>query len=97
MQNNRENPEEGWEVVSYNKKKYNKTNKEKNTIFVNKIPHSAVSQDLWSYFNKEGTVKDTLLPRRRDKFGKKVGFVKTKHQEEEILENKDLKLTRQGR
>ncbi|KAK1384091.1 hypothetical protein POM88_021826 [Heracleum sosnowskyi] len=74
--------ENKWTVVSYRKRRntysHQKIKDSINTVFVAKIPQQAKTKDIWGFFSKVGEVKDIILPRKRDKYGNIIGFVKTK-------------------
>lgn len=76
-----EGVEEGeWQKVSYKKKKSAKVGGRTNnvsTIFLHNIPDNATGREIWSLFKECGKIQDIILPRKRDKLGKRYGFVKT--------------------
>lgn len=45
------------------------------TIFVAKIPLRARAKDIWSHFSAFGSIKDIILPKKRDKNNRRIGFV----------------------
>lgn len=50
------------------------------TIFVSNIPNDALTKDIWSFFKKFESIKDIILPRKRDKYGK-YSFLKIRTSE----------------
>lgn len=54
----------------------------KSTIFISKIPIDTTAKELWELFNGCGKVFDIILPRKRDKYNNRYGFVKTSNEEE---------------
>lgn len=74
-----------WKQVTYRKtKKDNKVykNAEIFTIFLHDIPEAAQSKEIWQLFQACGQIRDIILPRKRDRNGKRIGFVQT-HSEKE--------------
>lgn len=49
----------------------------KNVVFFTGIDVGIHLGDLWQIFKKEGHIKDVILPRRRDRYGNRIGFVVT--------------------
>lgn len=47
------------------------------TIFLHNIPDEATGRDIWKLFGSCGKIIDIILPRKRDRNGKRYGFVKT--------------------
>ncbi|KAL1825991.1 hypothetical protein ACET3Z_012769 [Daucus carota] len=47
----------------------------KSSIFFTELDDSLHMKDLWSLFKKEGKIRDIILPRKRDKFGNRFGFL----------------------
>lgn len=45
------------------------------SIFFTGFDETIHARELWQMFKKAGTVKDIILPRRKDRFGNKFGFV----------------------
>lgn len=41
------------------------------------LPPKTLAKDVWQLFSREGHIKDIVLPRKRDKFGNRIGFIKT--------------------
>lgn len=69
-----------WKKVSYKQKsatkpmdKYAKAT----TIFLHNIHAEATGKDIWGLFNSCGQILDIVLPKKRDKLGKRYGFIKT--------------------
>lgn len=52
------------------------------TIFVSYLPENALLKDLWSFFKKLGSIKDIILPKKKDKYGRRFGFIKARSREE---------------
>ncbi|GAB2273971.1 hypothetical protein Dimus_008741 [Dionaea muscipula] len=46
------------------------------TIFVDDLPDSMVQTELYRMFAKFGVVKDAFIPRKRNKMGRRFGFVR---------------------
>lgn len=47
----------------------------KNTVFFTGFSNSTNLKDLWVLFKRVGKIKDIILPRRRDRFGNRIGFI----------------------
>lgn len=54
-------------------------NQEKNTVFVANIPLETLAKEAWAFFKRVGKVLDVILPRKRDKYGRRYGFVKCRN------------------
>lgn len=46
------------------------------------IPFEATSKGLWEFFKSCGKIKDIILPRKRDRNGKRFGFIKVANEDE---------------
>lgn len=46
-------------------------------IFFSGIPENTQTKELWGFFRKLGKFKDIILPRKRDKFNNRYGFLHT--------------------
>ncbi|KAK1383695.1 hypothetical protein POM88_021430 [Heracleum sosnowskyi] len=77
------------QVVTYWKRR-NATQEEGKTVYVVGIADKAKARDVWNVFNKAEKVKDIVLPRKRDKFGNRIGFVKTNSEVEAMKINKRM-------
>lgn len=66
-----------WKTVSYSRKR----NIKGSTIYVVGIADKALAKDIWKVFCEVGNVKDIVLPKKRDRFGNRIGFVKTSNLE----------------
>lgn len=64
----------GWEMVSYKKKRSKVDTRA--TLFMAKIPLETKARDVWDFFKGEGKITDIILPRKRDKRGNMIGFIK---------------------
>ncbi|KAK1370281.1 hypothetical protein POM88_036373 [Heracleum sosnowskyi] len=42
-----------------------------------KIPNRAKASEIWLFFSRMGRVMDIILPRKRDRFDNRIGFIKT--------------------
>lgn len=72
------NEESGWVAVG-NRRGSSKENANKVcTIFVSRIPDESSARDIWEFFKLGGDIKDIILPKKRDKWNKRFGFVITK-------------------
>ncbi|KAK1388481.1 hypothetical protein POM88_016659 [Heracleum sosnowskyi] len=47
------------------------------TIFMVNIHQEAKTSALWNFFKRCGNIKDIILPKKRDKNNKRIGFIKT--------------------
>lgn len=45
------------------------------TLFVHNLPQQILAKEVWNFFGKYKTIKDIILPRRRDRNGNRVGFL----------------------
>lgn len=77
----------GWTLVTH--KKNQKTKQERGCIFMAKIPYEAKAKEVWNFLQQGGRITDVTLPRKRDKFQNRIGFVKVESEQEafNILEN----------
>lgn len=50
---------------------------ENHMVFVYNIPENAQLKELWTIFKKAGSIKDLILPQKRDKYNRRSGFIKT--------------------
>lgn len=66
--------EEGW-TVSYRKKK-EQTGGDSKTVYLVGIADRALTREVWSLMGHIGGIKDIILPKKRDRFGNRIGFVK---------------------
>lgn len=66
-----------WKQVYRKKKVYPSESKDECTIFISNIPSEASARDIWEFFKMGGTIKDIILPKRRDRRNHRYGFVKT--------------------
>lgn len=66
-----------WKQVYRKKKVYPSESKDECTIFISNIPSEASARDIWEFFKMGGTIKDIILPKRRDRRNNRYGFVKT--------------------
>ncbi|WOG83203.1 hypothetical protein DCAR_0102377 [Daucus carota subsp. sativus] len=74
-----------WKQVTYKKKVSQNGEKKKQsevTIFLHGIPNDAEGKDIWNLFQNCGKILDIILPRKRDKIGKRFGFIKTTSERE---------------
>lgn len=91
----RSDSEDGWQLVD-NRKAKSKVNRSNSTIFVAKIPLNSKAKEIWDWIdNKEG-ILDIILPRKRDRFNNRIGFIKMTYEEIalrtiERIKNKPLK------
>ncbi|KAK1403272.1 hypothetical protein POM88_002877 [Heracleum sosnowskyi] len=71
--------EEGneWTLVQKRSKEKKSPVREVSTIFMVNIPIEISARALWSFFKECGKIIDIILPRKRDKNGKRIGFIKT--------------------
>lgn len=72
-----ENDSNGWTLVQ--RRKFKEKVGLKNdvgTIFMVNIPLAATAKGIWDFFKSCGKIKDIILPRKRDKNGKRIGFIK---------------------
>lgn len=53
------------------------------TIFISGTPEVAKARELWQFFQKAGNIKDIILPKKRDKNNRRIGFVKV-HKEGDV-------------
>ncbi|KAK1352858.1 hypothetical protein POM88_052696 [Heracleum sosnowskyi] len=60
-----------------NKRPIIQDNIQDTTIFVVNIPVEAKASNLWNFFKRCGQIKDIVLPKKRDKNNKRIGFIKT--------------------
>ena len=82
---NEGNLNSGWTQVSYKRKKkiYEaRSDSQVATIFLYGIPEDAKGRDIWSVYKECGRIIDIVLPKKRDKRGKRFGFVKTTDEKE---------------
>ncbi|GKV39565.1 hypothetical protein SLEP1_g47323 [Rubroshorea leprosula] len=54
----------------------NQINRQVKTFFFYNFPENSEAADLWYDFAKYGKVVDVFVPRKRDKWGKRFGFVR---------------------
>ncbi|KAK1389755.1 hypothetical protein POM88_017933 [Heracleum sosnowskyi] len=64
-------------VVNKKSRTFKKSREPGCTIFVSKIPGETTAKDIWHFFKQGGEIKDIVLPRKRDKYNNRIGFVKT--------------------
>lgn len=50
-----------------------------NTVFVSSLPHDLLAKDIWAYFRKGGKVRDIILPRKKDIYNNRIGFIVTEN------------------
>lgn len=60
------------------------------TVFFTGFDNLTHARDLWKLFKQETKVIDIILPRKRDRYGNRVGFLKTMNSEEAIKVVKKL-------
>lgn len=71
-----------WQVV-VRKIRESKTRTSKEiSIFMVIIPVDITAREVRRFFKNCGTIKDIILPRKRDKNGKRSGFIKTTSEKE---------------
>ncbi|KAK1393875.1 hypothetical protein POM88_012931 [Heracleum sosnowskyi] len=71
---------DGWKTVTHKKKNFKTSSNVKvqgSTIFVSKIPNETTAKEIWDLFQNGGDIWDIILPRKRDRKGNRIGFVKT--------------------
>lgn len=51
-------------------------NQKNSMVFVHNLPEKSNSLEIWNFMRKWGRVLDCITPLRRDKFGKRFGFIK---------------------
>lgn len=80
----REKGEGEWTKVTYKKRTpvRNVPRSPIATIFLHNIPDGATGTEIWSLFKGCGNILDIILPKKRDKLGKRFGFVKTMDEKE---------------
>ncbi|KAL1832841.1 hypothetical protein ACET3Z_002492 [Daucus carota] len=68
-----------WTKVSYKKRTpvRNVLRSPIATIFLHSIPDGATGAEIWNLFKGCGNILDIILPKKRDRLGKRFGFVKT--------------------
>ncbi|KAL8135429.1 hypothetical protein AgCh_010178 [Apium graveolens] len=57
------------------------SNLDLNTLFVSNISHLASAKDIWTFFKKWGDLKDIVLHEARDRYGRRIGFLKARTRE----------------
>lgn len=74
----------GWQVVENrrNRKQKGGTEKEQVTFYFRNFPDHCSEEDLRRNFEPVGRVEDIFLPEKRDKMGKRFGFVRFRQIEE---------------
>lgn len=79
--------------IHHHKPKPTKTIQENKCIYLSGIPENTQTKDIWSFFKKLGKFKDVTLPRKRDKFNNRYGFIHTENklEAEELI--KALRVT----
>ncbi|WOG86688.1 hypothetical protein DCAR_0205905 [Daucus carota subsp. sativus] len=58
-----------------------RTRKAEHTVFFTGFQENSHPKDLWKYFKQAAKIKDIILPWKRDKYGKRYGFL--------IMENEE--------
>ncbi|KAK1370195.1 hypothetical protein POM88_036287 [Heracleum sosnowskyi] len=88
--------DKGWILVENRKKRAKLVEKLKihpsstvTTIFIAKIPNRTRAFKIWKFFSSVGRVMDIILPKKRDRFSNRIGFIKTEdvNSAEKILKN----------
>uniref|UniRef100_A0A175YH73 RRM domain-containing protein n=1 Tax=Daucus carota subsp. sativus TaxID=79200 RepID=A0A175YH73_DAUCS len=51
-------------------------NQKNSMVFVHNLPEKSNSLEIWNFMRKWGRVLDCITPMRRDKFGKRFGFIR---------------------
>lgn len=49
---------------------------EHNTLFIGNLPFNVQLKELWKKFKQVGRIRDIILPKRKDKLGRRYGFIK---------------------
>lgn len=67
-----------WKVVEHRRHRrgVNRPERDGATFFFRNFPESCTEGELWRSFSKVGRVVDLYIPAKRDKLGKKFGFVR---------------------
>lgn len=75
---------------------YAKKAKETHTIFFSGFHESTQPKEVWQFFKRNGRIKDIILPRKKDKYGNKFGFIimESRGEAEQLI--KDLNATMMG-
>lgn len=70
--------DEGWTTISYRKKAKAQTKPPTDlaTILLANIPVDASTRSIWDFFKGCGEIKDIILPMKRDRINKRIGFIK---------------------
>ncbi|KAL1812161.1 hypothetical protein ACET3Z_022226 [Daucus carota] len=68
--------EEEWQVVQRRKRTKKVPSHSSFTIFISGIPMKASAREVWNFFSRHGKILDIILPRKRDKNNRRIGFVK---------------------
>lgn len=65
-----------------------------NTVFISNIPSNALAVDIWGFFKRVCRVLDIVLPKRRDKNGVRLGFLKlrSKSEADAVIKNLNGKM-----
>ncbi|KAK1360355.1 hypothetical protein POM88_044829 [Heracleum sosnowskyi] len=66
-----------WTLVQGKNKVTRGQSKEVSTIFMVNVPIEASAREIWNFFKDCGKVKDIILPRKKDRNGRRIGFIKT--------------------
>lgn len=45
------------------------------TIFTYNLPENYSAKDIWSFYKRKGDIRDVILPKQKDKYNKRYGFV----------------------
>lgn len=69
-----------WHVVNKKNKVKSPVKSEESTIFLVNIPHETKAKEVWVFFKSCGRIRDIILPMKRDKNGKRIGFIKTSNE-----------------
>lgn len=51
------------------------------TVFVS-TPHKASMKEIWAFFKRLGSIKDIILPKNGDRYGRRFGFMKARTRED---------------
>lgn len=56
-----------------------------NTVFITGFSNDLLAKDIWAYFQKGGKVKDIILPRKKDIYNNRIGFIVATNSNEATL------------
>ncbi|KAL1805264.1 hypothetical protein ACET3Z_028332 [Daucus carota] len=51
-------------------------------VFVSNLPQKVPTKEIWSFCKQFGGLKDIVLPRKRDRYGRRIGFIKARSSQE---------------